>query len=210
MLQSQYLQQKESPQFNIKSSDKFQNLGQTSIFANTWNNFCRPCTNFIFFFGLTTLTKDGKGKNIYLAEWDKVWSRLSAHLQSFHSGSLWLFLVVSSSLWFPPALTGSLWLSLALTGSLPVSLWLSTALCDSLSGFLWLLLTLSGFHLLSLAPTGSLPVSLWLSLALTATLWHTLALSGSLLLSNFAYTVLHRLSGPLLGSQRCCHVVLGA
>ena len=51
--------------------------------------------------------------------------------------------------------------------------------------------------------------ALWLSvtptLALTATLWHTLALSVSLLLSNFAYTVLDRLSGPLLGSQRRCH-----
>ena len=70
---------------------------------------------------------------------------------------------------------------MALTGFLPVSLWLSMALCDSHSG------------------------SHWLSLALTATLWHTLALSGSLLLSNFAYTVLDRLSGPLLSSQRRCH-----
>ena len=34
---------------------------------------------------------------------------------------------------------------------------------------------------------------------------HTLALSGSLLLSNFAYTALDRLTGPLLGSQRRCH-----
>ena len=47
--------------------------------------------------------------------------------------------------------------------------------------------------------------SRWLLLALSATLWHTLALSGSLLLSNFAYTVLDRLSGPLLGSQRRCN-----
>ena len=45
----------------------------------------------------------------------------------------------------------------------------------------------SGFHLLS------------------ATLWHTLALPGSLLLSNFAYTALDRLTGPLLGSHRRCH-----
>ena len=43
-------------------------------------------------------------------------------------------------------------------------------------------------------------------MALTSTLWLTLTLSGSLLLSNFAYTVLDRLSGPLLGSQRRCHV----
>ena len=43
------------------------------------------------------------------------------------------------------------------------------------------------------------------TLALTATLWHTLALSGSLLLSNFAYTALDQLTGPLLGSQRRCH-----
>ena len=43
------------------------------------------------------------------------------------------------------------------------------------------------------------------TLALIATLCHTLALSGSLLLSHFAYTVLDRLSGPLLGSQRRCH-----
>ena len=42
-------------------------------------------------------------------------------------------------------------------------------------------------------------------LALTATLWHTLALSGPLLLSNFAYTVLDRLSEPLLSSQRGSH-----
>ena len=63
---------------------------------------------------------------------------------------------------------------------------------------------------LSMALYGSLCFTLWHSLALTATLWHTLvwpslALSGSLLLSNFAYTVLDRLSGPLLVSQRCCH-----
>ena len=42
-------------------------------------------------------------------------------------------------------------------------------------------------------------------MALTATLWHTLALFCSLLLSNFAYTVLDRLSGPFLGSQLRCH-----
>ena len=52
---------------------------------------------------------------------------------------------------------------------------------------------------------GTLWLPLWLSLALTATLWHTLALSGSLLLSNFAYTALDRLTGPLLGSHRRCH-----
>ena len=47
--------------------------------------------------------------------------------------------------------------------------------------------------------------SVWLSLALTATLWHTPALSGSLLLSNFAYTAPDQLTGPLLGSHRRCH-----
>ena len=52
---------------------------------------------------------------------------------------------------------------------------------------------------------GSLWLPLWLSLALTATLWHTLALSGSLLLSNFAYTALDRLTGLLLGSHCRCH-----
>lgn len=51
----------------------------------------------------------------------------------------------------------------------------------------------------------SLWLPLWLSLALTATLWHTLALPGSLLLSNFAYTALDRLTGPLLCSHRRCH-----
>ena len=70
---------------------------------------------------------------------------------------------------------------MALTGFHPVSLWLSMALCDSHSG------------------------SHWLSLALTATLWQTLALSSSLLLSNFAYTAHDRLTGPLLGSHRRCH-----
>ena len=45
----------------------------------------------------------------------------------------------------------------------------------------------------------------WLSLALAATLFNTLALSGSLLLFNFAYTVLDQLSGPLLSSQCRCH-----
>ena len=52
---------------------------------------------------------------------------------------------------------------------------------------------------------GSLWLPLWLSRALTATLWHTMAPSGSLLLSNFAYTAPDRLTGPLLGSQRRCH-----
>ena len=42
-------------------------------------------------------------------------------------------------------------------------------------------------------------------MALTATLWHTLALTGSLLLSNFAYAALDRLTVPLLGSHRRCH-----
>ena len=70
---------------------------------------------------------------------------------------------------------------MALTGFLPVSLWLSLALCDSHSG------------------------SHCLPLALTATLWQTLALSSSLLLSNFAYTALDRLTGPLLDSHRRCH-----
>ena len=48
-------------------------------------------------------------------------------------------------------------------------------------------------------------MALLLSLALTATLWDTLALSGSLLLSNLAYTALDWLTGPLLGSHRRCH-----
>ena len=83
--------------------------------------------------------------------------------------------------------------------SLPVSLWLSMALCDSHSGSLWL----------PLALTYSLRLSLhWLSLALTATLWHTLALSGSLLLSNFAYKAVDRLTGPLFGSHRVKILIL--
>ena len=66
---------------------------------------------------------------------------------------------------------------------------------------------------------GSLQLPLWLSLALSGSYWlsvtptlvptdshrHPLAYSGRLLLSNFAFTVLDRLSGPLLGSQRRCH-----
>ena len=58
---------------------------------------------------------------------------------------------------------------------------------------------------LSLSLSGSLWLSVTPTLALTATLWHTLALSGSLLLSNFAYTALDRLTGLLLGSHRRCH-----
>ena len=94
-----------------------------------------------------------------IPEWDKVWSRLSSHLQPFF---FWLI---------APILT----------------------IFDK------------KYRILTNRVYGSLWPPLWLSLALTATLWHTLALSGSLLLSNFAYTVLDRLSGPLLGSQRCCH-----
>ena len=49
-------------------------------------------------------------------------------------------------------------------------------------------------------------VPLWLSvtptLALNGSHCHSLALSGSLLFSNFAYTALERLTGPLLGSHR--------
>ena len=63
-----------------------------------------------------------------------------------------------------------------------------------------------------MALTGFLPVSLWLSMALCESHsdchWlslHTLAHSGSLLISIFAYTVLDRLSGPLLSSHRRCH-----
>ena len=62
---------------------------------------------------------------------------------------------------------------------------------------------------LSQALTGPLPVFLWLSMALcdsySGSHWLSLPLSGSLLLSNFDYTVLDRLSGPLLGSQFRCH-----
>ena len=58
---------------------------------------------------------------------------------------------------------------------------------------------------IKMALYGSLWLPLWLSKALTATLWHTLALCGSQLLSNFTYTVLDWLSGPLLGSQHRCH-----
>ena len=46
------------------------------------------------------------------------------------------------------------------------------------------------------------------TLALTGSHCHSLAYSGpsgSLLLSNLAYTALNRLTGPLLGSQRRCH-----
>ena len=75
----------------------------------------------------------------------------------------------------------------------------SNLLSQAFTGSLWLLLDLS------LSLSGSLWLSVTPTLALTAILWHTLALSGSLLLSNFAYTVLDWLSGPLLGSQRCCH-----
>ena len=50
---------------------------------------------------------------------------------------------------------------------------------------------------------------LWLSvtstLALTGSHCHSLALSGSLLLPNFAYTALDRLTGPLISSHRRCH-----
>ena len=69
----------------------------------------------------------------------------------------------------------------------------------ALSGSYWL------YPCLSLALYGSLWLSVTPTLAPTATLWLTLALSGSLLLSNFAYTVLDQPSGPVLGSQRRCH-----
>ena len=53
----------------------------------------------------------------------------------------------------------------------------------------------SGSNLLSQALDGSL----WLLLDLSV------SLSGSLLLSNFTYTALDRLTGPLLGSHCRCH-----
>ena len=75
----------------------------------------------------------------------------------------------------------------------------SNLLSQACTGSLWLLLDLS------LSLFGSLWLSVTPTLTLTATLWYTLALSGPLLLSNFAFTVLDRLLGPLLGSQRRCH-----
>ena len=59
----------------------------------------------------------------YLApEWDKVWSRLSAHFQPFFQLLLALSLSISGSLWLSVtpilALTGSLRLLLVLSGSL--------------------------------------------------------------------------------------------
>ena len=103
---------------------------------------------------------------------NKAMSRYACELSVTHSGSQWLFLVVSSSLWFPLALTGSLcgslWLLLAL--SLPVSLWLSMALCDSHSGSLWLPLALTCSLRLSLALSGFYWISPCLSLALYGSL----------------------------------------
>ena len=76
-------------------------------------------------------------------EWEKVWSRLSAHLQPFfwlsarilkifdkkYSGSLWPYvtptLAPSGSNLLSQAFTGSLWLLLDLSLFLSGSLWLS-------------------------------------------------------------------------------------
>ena len=75
----------------------------------------------------------------------------------------------------------------------------SYLLSQDFTGSLWLLLDLS------LSLNGSQWLSVTPTLALTATLWQTLALSGSLLLSDFAYTALDRLTGPSLGSHRRGH-----
>ena len=100
----------------------------------------------------------------------------ACELSLTHSGSLWLFLVVS--LWL------SLWLSLALPLSLPVSLWLPMALCDSHSGSCLLYLAFSGSHglspCLSMAFYGCLQLPLWLPLALSGSHWLYPALYGSL------------------------------
>ena len=69
------------------------------------------------------------------------------------------------------------------------SLWLSLASCPALS-------------LLSLAHSGSLWLAARLSLAPSGSLWLSQALSGSLLLSKFAYQSLARLTRPLLSSER--------
>ena len=83
MLQIQYLQQPESLQFNIRSFDKFQNLGQTSSWFGLARNPCNKLDSCMYqllqilettltdraqtlsFFGLAALTKVGKGNDIY-------------------------------------------------------------------------------------------------------------------------------------------------
>ena len=61
------------------------------------------------------------------------------------------------------------------------------------------------------AHSGSLWLSLACSPALSGSPLLALALSGSLLLSEFAYNILARLTRPLLSSQRrCCAATLYA
>ena len=84
------------------------------------------------------------------------------------------------------ALSDSRWLYLALSGSL----WLSLTPTLTPSGSYWI------SPCLSLALYGSLRLPLWLPLAFTAIRWLTLALSGSLLFSNFALQSLIDSLGP--------------
>ena len=110
------------------------------------------------------------------AEWEKVWIRLSAHLQPFFwpiGRILTIFdkkyriLRVLFDCFATKQCLGMLWLLLvSLSGSLPVSLWLSMALCDSHSGSLWLPLALTYSLRLSLTLSGSYWISPCLSLAL--------------------------------------------
>ena len=100
-----------------------------------------------------------------VTEWEKVWSRLSAHLQPFFRLLARILTIFDKKYYI-------------------------LTCRDKRESYL---------VLLQLALSVALCGSYWLSP------WHTLALSGSLLLSNFAYTVLDLLSGPLLGSQHRYH-----
>ena len=148
-------------------------------------------------------------------EWDKVWSRLSSHLQPF----FWLIIARIFTIFDKKyrILTHrdkreSYLTTKQYLGMLKCSPWLSVTptlapsgsylLSQPFTGSLWLLLDLS------LSLSGSLWPSVTPILALTGSHCNSLAYSGPLrltILSNFAYTVLDRLSGPLIGSQRRCH-----
>ena len=84
------------------------------------------------------------------SEWEKVWSRLSAHLQPFYLALSVYFNNFRQKIpYFDVSRLKRVLFSLALTESLSGSLWLLLALSLSLSGFIWLSVTPT------LAPSGS-------------------------------------------------------
>ena len=167
----------------------FLRLSHSPLLFNLFMPF--PCQSTSFYLDVTLSSRVGESVESALSALAAIFSAHSAYFNNFRQKIPYLtrrdkresYLIVLQKKMFRYAKDVRLASFLALTCSLRLSLALSGS--DWISSCLSLAMALCDSHSCSHCP-----------------LWHTLTLSGSLLLSNFAYTALDRLTGPLLGFHR--------